>query len=607
MKPAKRVALPTPELGPMVPASEVAKTEYPQTRPRTHHPLRPAAQFLTMLWGNLTTGRQTRKQATSTECDHHHLIAAGAEEALRQSEERYRMLIANWNAAIVIHAPDTTIVSCNTRATELLGLSEHELLGRKALDVGWDLLRKDGTPMPSEQLPVNQVIASGLPLKNLCVCISRSNGERVTWASINGVPILSARGSLEEVIISFVDISEQVKLEREMERALKQAEAGNQAKREFLAVMSHEFRTPLNGILGFTELLLNEHSISIDELHDKLRLIKSCGDSLLKVLDDILEYTLLKSREEQLQKDPFSLSELAWRCIRIVEPEAMVKSLSLSVALGEVLPANVLGDPERIQQLLLNLLRNAVKFTREGGVTLRLEVVRKDTIRFSVEDTGAGIPHDQLENIFTPFYQVDRGIGRIHEGIGLGLSISKRLAEIMGSELKVTSEPEKGSTFSFDLSLPETTLISTAGISGTPTGTLNGEFSRRFPVSILAVEDNAVNLKLLLKVLGGLGYRNVKTALHGLDALAIIEREKVDLVFMDLQMPVMDGIEATRRIRSREKERLGIPHVRVVALTANTNVEVRRECFAAGMNHYISKPFNSRTLADAIAMVHTFS
>ncbi len=370
----------------------------------------------------------------------------------------------------------------------------------------------------------------------------------------------------------------------------------------FIANMSHELRTPLSGIIGYTDLLLDEKGLP-SKVYDHLKIILSSGEGLLRVLEDIMEFSQAEGGKSPPQTREFSLPELAWECIRIVEPEANAKSLPLNVFLDEHLPPAVEGDSDRIRRILLNLLRNAVKFTSQGEVMLRIDAVSKsegmNTIQFVISDTGPGIPPEFHEKIFLPFIQVDSTLSRKHEGVGLGLAISQALLLNMGGKLSLESAPGKGSQFSFELALPSV-------VSTTSDVLPNREvpFSELHPIRILAVEDNEINLRVQIAILKSLGYQNVLTATNGEEAIAIWQQGQVDFIFMDLQMPVMDGITATRKIRAMElMNPLAVP-VWIVALTANISTSVRNECFTTGMNNYLSKPYNKRSLAEALATRH---
>ena len=422
------------------------------------------------------------------------------------------------------------------------------------------------------------------------------------------VSVLGRPEIIEEKIVRLHGTIQDVTTEHQQQLLLqeitKNALSADRAKSEFLGVMSHELRTPLNGILGFADIILEEGHISPD-VRDKINIIQSSGQSLLRILEDILEFTRVEGGGLKLQTIPFSLSELAWKAIRLVETGAKEKNLKLFVLVGENVPCTVLGDPERIQQVLLNLLRNAVKFTDTGTVTLRVSLASQEgdyfRIHFEVEDTGAGIPENEREKIFLPFTQGDSSLSRKYDGIGMGLTIANRLLEKMGSSISLESQVGKGSIFSFDLSLSEDTSTKMAGTSDeSELGILDKGFAKRFPTRILIVEDNPLNLKLALMQLGKLGYEDVLTAAHGEEALAVLEKQKIDLIFMDLQMPIMDGITTTKRIRALELSNPSVVPILIVALTANISADIRNECFKAGMNYYLSKPFNLRSLAEVL-------
>jgi len=270
-------------------------------------------------------------------------------------------------------------------------------------------------------------------------------------------PIVSDNGECFGRIWSLRDITEEREQERLIREATDQALSSFRAKSEFLAVMSHELRTPLSGIIGYTELLLGEKGLPF-EVYDYLKAIHFSGEGLLRVLEEIMEFSQAEGGKSPPQTDELALSELAWECIRIVEPEANAKSLSLNVLLDENLPPKVQGDSERIRRVLLNVLRNAVKFTKQGKVTLRIALISKikkvNRIRFIVSDTGQGIPPEFHEKVFLPFVQVDSTLSRIHGGVGLGLSISQSLLLKMGGKLTLQSVVGKGSQFSFELDLP---------------------------------------------------------------------------------------------------------------------------------------------------------
>lgn len=288
-----------------------------------------------------------------------------------------------------------------------------------------------------------------------------------------------------------------------------------------------------------------------------------------------------------------------------MEQDANDKSLKLFLIIDEEVPGTMVGDPDRIQQVLLNLLRNAIKFTERGSVsmTITLSSFEKDAFRvcFAVEDTGCGIEEHERERIFLPFTRGENGSVQKYDGIGMGLAIVKRLLQKMGSELELKSEEGKGSIFSFSLLLPSTS--SAEADHHSDLCLLDKNFALHYPARILAVEDNSINMRLITRLLERLGYQEILMAASGEEALAFISRKKIDLAFMDLQMHGMDGLQLTRRIREMEQIAPPTRPMAIVALTANSNPAVRNECFTAGMNQYISKPFNTRSIAEAIDLV----
>ena len=297
-----------------------------------------------------------------------------------------------------------------------------------------------------------------------------------------------------------------------------------------------------------------------------------------------------------------------------MEPDANAKSLNLRLNLGANLPPFLNGDAHRIGQVLLNLLRNAVKFTDGGEVSLSIEPVVvngiAEHVRFAVKDTGPGIPDDQKEIIFQPFTQGDSTFARRFEGVGLGLAISKNLVETMGSSLELESQVGKGSIFFFQLSLsplPNTTSESLERASWETTynsrraENLDEGFARKFPARILVVEDHPMNLNMAVILLKRLGYKTILTANDGEEGVRVFMQEKVNVIFMDLQMPKLSGIAATEQIRAWESANPSARPATIIALTANASTTGRNQCFDAGMNDYIAKPFNTQSLADALA------
>jgi len=406
-------------------------------------------------------------------------------------------------------------------------------------------------------------------------------------------PFVDGNGKVLGRIWIFNDCTEERQKQILLQESTEKALSSDRAKSTFLAVMSHELRTPLNGILGYTHILLQDPNLSEESL-EKIKVIASSGQSLLRLLDDILAYTQLEGGRIKIRNEPFSIAELSKSVIGIVEPDANAKSLNLRLNLGANLPPFLNGDAHRIGQVLLNLLRNAVKFTDGGEVSLSIEPVVvngiAEHVRFAVKDTGPGIPDDQKEIIFQPFTQGDSTFARRFEGVGLGLAISKNLVETMGSSLELESQVGKGSIFFFQLSLsplPNTTSESLERASWETTynsrraENLDEGFARKFPARILVVEDHPMNLNMAVILLKRLGYKTILTANDGEEGVRVFMQEKVNVIFMDLQMPKLSGIAATEQIRAWESANPSARPATIIALTANASTTGRNQCFHA--------------------------
>ncbi|CAN5743979.1 hypothetical protein BH09VER1_BH09VER1_11050 [soil metagenome] len=382
-------------------------------------------------------------------------------------------------------------------------------------------------------------------------------------------------------------------MEQELSR---RASAAEHAKTEFLAMMSHEIRTPMNGVLGFTEMLAQTSLTSPQR--EYVQTIATSGDALLHIIDEILDFSRIEAGRLDLENTSFSAREVVESICTLLRPEAQARGLSLEADISDDIPTQSLGDPGRLRQVLVNLVGNALKFTETGSVVIGLR--RKNTpsprvrLKFFVRDTGLGIPEEKISRIFEPFTQADSSIARRFGGAGLGLAISQRLVALMGGVLQAVSEPGKGSLFSFTLPFASPHESDSQPLP-LLAETLDESFAVRHPLHIMVAEDDPVNLKLTTLILRKLGYEPLP-AINGSEALALFRSHNPDCILMDMQMPEMDGLEATRQIRAAEKGQRTF----ISALTANVLPEEQERCFRAGMDDYLTKPLKQELLASLL-------
>lgn len=396
-------------------------------------------------------------------------------------------------------------------------------------------------------------------------------------------------------LLAYTWLTNQIRSRQQLELATQTAESANRAKSDFLATMSHEIRTPMNAIIGISDLMQSE--IDDPEQQEHLQLLQKSSNTLLELINSILDLSKIESGELTIAAEEYSPGLVLRDTLEILRGLANQKGLVLELELRPGVPQVAVGDSQRIRQILLNLIGNAIKFTEQGKITcsLALDPEQPNTLHYAIQDTGIGIEPNQLEQIFNKFTQIESGLNRSYGGSGLGLTIARSLAELLGGSLKVASAPGHGSTFSFTLPYQPAPVDLEPTALDEPTESMT---VRPEQLRILLAEDNPINQTLIRHFLKG-GPHHLEVADNGEQAVSRLKKDAFDLVLMDIQMPVMDGYTAARTIRAWEAES-GRSPTPIIALTAHALNEDRQKSLAAGCNHHLNKPITRAQLLTAI-------
>ena len=506
---------------------------------------------------------------------------------LQQSESQFRLLAENATDVIARLSFSGVLLYVSPSSLAVSGYAPDELVGMKITD----FVHADDVASTISMFAC--VFKEDLRVKNVEYRFRHKDGRWI-WLEANPTLVKDEAGAPSEFVDVVRDVTTRKLFEQEAATAREQAQKALSIQSQFLATMSHELRTPLNSIVGFSEIVLDRMDLP-SEVRRQVGLIQTASDALLAVVNDVLDFAKLEEGKLDLAPTPFAVKKLVEDSVAIVRASAAAKQLLVEIEIDPEIPPVLSGDDHRLRQVLLNLLNNAIKFTPKGSVKLSVTQLKSAEsgarwLRFSVTDTGIGIPENRLDRLFQRFSQVDNSTSREFGGSGLGLAISKRLIDAMDGTIGVDSRVGEGSTFWFAIRLPVSETMQVVEKPRLET------VQRRSSIRLLLAEDIDVNREIACATLESMGV-HVDAVVDGADAVLMAEANDYDIVLMDIQMPGMDGITAARQIRSMPEPKGSVP---IIAMTANVLPTQIESFFTAGMNGHIGKPFKRSELVAAI-------
>ena len=528
------------------------------------------------------------------------LVRRTATQAMRAAQEElareraFLQGIVSTNASgFLVFDEDGIIIYANDAAEDVLGLPLDELLGQPFDSPNWRVTDLQGRRIESGQEPFARVRRTGARVSNHRIALHRDDGTR--YASINAAPIAATSPGKTRVVYAVSEVTALVEAEQTREAALSAACRANEVKSNFLANMSHEIRTPLNGILGISNILAD--SLSDHGQKQMVQILQDSGNLLMSIIDDLLDMSKIEADALELEHIPFALDALTRRIEEVHTLRASDKGLSFSVQLKDPLGQERMGDPHRLMQIIHNLVSNAVKFTDAGFVRVRIDATHPGSILLCAEDSGIGMSAEHQAKVLEPFTQADTSISRRFGGTGLGMSIVKRLVEMMGGELDIESSEGVGTQMRISLPLAVTATSQTAPTISAPPAVLPDIPSLR----VLAADDNRTNQMILGMMLGQLGAK-VTMADDGLAALDLYRTDNFDLLLLDISMPKLDGVALLSTLRAIEVCE-GRKRVPALAVTANAMTHQVQSYLDAGFDGCLTKPLRLERLREALSTI----